>query len=101
MFIYFVAFVLGTLVSAICLWGGMQITKVEGTFTAMLTIAAICTGLSFIPMAGGLISLVAMCVLISMMTDANFWPDTVLMVIVTKILTAAMWAMLTSMLTAG
>ena len=80
-----VAFVVGTLFSACCLWAGMKLTKVDGKFLAMLTIAAISSLLGFIPAVGWLIGTVVMYVLICKWTDAEFWPDAVLMVVVAKV----------------
>jgi len=82
-------FAIGTFFSAVCLWIGMKITKVEGTFIAMLGIAAISslTGVipmfvCFIPCIGSLISLVVMFVLLCKWTDAEFWPDAIGIVLI-------------------
>lgn len=75
-------FIVNTLFSAFCLWLGMKITKVDGTFLAMLIIAGVSSIFSLIPYAGGFISMIVMFVLIYKWTDANLWPDAVLMVIV-------------------
>ncbi len=77
-----IGFLAGTVFSAVCLWAGMKLTKVDGTFLGMLLIAAISSLAGLIPFVGWLVSLIVMFVLISKWTDAEFWPDAVLMVIV-------------------
>ena len=72
------------LFSAFCLWAGMKLTKVEGTFLAMLIIATISTFLALIPIGGWIIGTIAMFFLICKWTDANFWPDAILMVVVAR-----------------
>ena len=79
-----VAFAVGTAISALCLWAGMKLTKVDGTFVAMLIIAAVSSLLGIIPLGGWLIGTVTMFVLICKWTDAEFWPDAILMVIVAR-----------------
>ena len=77
-----VAFGIGSLFSACCLWAGMKLTKVDGTFLAMLIISAVSSLVGLIPMLGWLISTIVMFILICKWTDAEFWPDAVLMVVV-------------------
>ncbi len=77
-----IGFLIGTVFSAVCLWAGMKLTKVDGTFLGMLLIAAISSLVGVIPFVGWLASLIVMFVLISKWTDAEFWPDAVLMVVV-------------------
>jgi DNA-directed RNA polymerase subunit RPC12/RpoP len=72
----------GTVTSACCLWVGMKVTDVEGTFGALLGIAAICSLVGLVPFVGGLASLVVMFVLICKWTDADFWPQAIGMVLV-------------------
>ena len=75
-------FVVGTLFSACCLWAGMRLCKINGTFSAMVIIAAVSSLTGLVPTVGGLISLIVMFVLICKWTDAPLWPDAVLMVAV-------------------
>ena len=82
-------FAIGTFFSAICLYIGMKITRVEGTFVAMLGIAAISSLASTVPMficftpcVGWLLGLVVMFVLICKWTDAEFWPDAIGIVLI-------------------
>jgi hypothetical protein len=81
---YVIIFVVGTLFSAICLWVGMKLTGIQGTFVAIASISAISSLLSFIPFVGGIIGIIVMFVLICTWTTAEFWPDAVLMVVVAK-----------------
>jgi hypothetical protein len=80
-----VGFFLGTVFSAGCLWAGMKLTKVDGTFPGMLLIAAISSLVGLIPMVGWLVGTIVMFVLICKWTDAEFWPDAVLMVVVAQV----------------
>lgn len=82
----FLCFIIGTVFSACCLWAGMKLTKVDGTFREMAIIAAISTIIGFIPQVGWVLSTIAMYYLICKWTDAKFWPDAVLMVIVAQII---------------
>ena len=82
-------FAIGTFFSAVCLWIGMKITRVEGTFVAMLGIAAISSLANiipsvfcFIPCVGLLFNLAIMLVLICKWTDAELWPDAIGMVLI-------------------
>lgn len=76
--------VLGTLLTALCLWAGMKLTGVDGSFFAMIIIAAISSLLTIIPVAGTVISTIVLFLLITKWTDANLFPDAVLMVIVAQ-----------------
>lgn len=80
---------IGTALSAACLWVGMKITSVDGTFITALGIAAISSlagvlPLFIIPMpcVGSLVSLIVMFVLICKWTDARFFPDAVGIVLI-------------------
>lgn len=81
-----ISFAVGALIMAACLWAGMRLTGVGGTFAAMLAVAAIASALQLIPYVGWLIALVVMLSLISRWTDAPVWPDAVLMVLVANLL---------------
>ena len=80
-----VVFIIRTVFSAFCLWAGMKLTKVKGDFLAMLIIAAVSALLSLIPMVGWVVGAIAMFVLICKWTNAEFWPDAVLMVLVAEV----------------
>jgi len=78
-----VGFAIGTLLSACCLWIGMRLTRLNGSFFAMLLIAAISSMAGLIPMVGWLLCLIVTLVLICRWTDASFWPHAVVMVLLT------------------
>jgi hypothetical protein len=80
-----VVFIIRAVLSAFCLWAGMKLTKVKGAFHAMLIIAAVSSLIGLIPMVGWILGSVIMFVLICKWTDANFWPDAVLMVLVAEV----------------
>ena len=79
---YIVVFIIGTLVAAIFLWIGMKLTRVHGTFLAMMIVAVVSSLVRLIPHAGGILSIITMFVLMSALTDADFWPDSVFLVII-------------------
>lgn len=79
-----IAIIVGILVGAVCLWAGMKITKVDGTFVAMLLISTATALVGAIPGIGLILGTVVMFVLICKLTDAEFWPDAVLMVVVSR-----------------
>ena len=86
------------LVFAVCLWLAMGLTKVKGSFWSMVIIVAVSALLALIPYAGWILSAIGMYVLICKLTDAEFWPDAVLMVIVAQILAYSARALLKPML---
>ena len=74
---------------AVFFWLGMKITKVDGTFPAMIIIAVVSLLIRYLiaivlPLGfmGTIITGIITCVLISKWTDAEFYPDAVLMVVV-------------------
>lgn len=85
MIVIIVGLVIGTLISACCLWAAMKLTHIDGSFLAMLIIAAVSSLLGIIPVAGWALGTIAMYVLICKWTDAQFWPDAVWMVVVAKL----------------
>ena len=77
-----IEFAVLSLIMGASLWAGMKITKVEGTFVAMLLIAAVTMLLAMIPGIGWIISLVALYFMLHKWTTAEFWPDSVILVVV-------------------
>jgi len=75
-------FVIVSLIMGTSLWIGMKITKVEGTFLAMLIIAAVTMLVGMIPGIGWILSLVALYFMLHKWTTAEFWPDSVILVVV-------------------
>jgi hypothetical protein len=66
-----VGFAVATVFSAVCLWAGMKLTKVDGTFVSMLVIAAVSSLLGLIPYDGWIVGTIVMFVLICKWTDAD------------------------------
>jgi hypothetical protein len=77
-----ISLVAGILLGACFLWVGMKVTKVEGTFLKMLGVAAASSLIGLVPLVGWLLSIIVMFLLIRKLTDAEIWPDAVLMVLV-------------------
>ncbi len=77
-----ISLVAGILGGACFLWVGMKVTKVEGTFLNMLTVATASSLIGLVPLVGWLLSIIVMFILIRKLTDAEIWPDAVLMVLV-------------------
>lgn len=75
-------FVIMSLVVGTSLWVGLKITKVEGTFPGMLLIAAVTMLVDLIPGIGWLLSLIALYFMLHKWTSAEFWPDSVILVVV-------------------
>ena len=83
---HFLGFLITSFLFAVCLWISMKITSVFGSFFGMFTIAAITSSLQLIPKIGIFIAPIGMYYLICKWTDAKFWPDAVLMVIVSNVI---------------
>jgi len=75
------AFVIATSLSAGCLWA---VTKWTGTAVPsvdLLIIAGLCSGLALLPGVGWVLATIIMSLLITRTTEADGWPDAVLMVV--------------------
>lgn len=77
-----IALVLGTVFGACSLWIAAKITNVQTTFLNMLGVALASSVVGLIPLIGSILGLIVMFLLIRKLTDADIWPDAVLMVIV-------------------
>ncbi|MDD5697821.1 MAG: hypothetical protein PHH77_04315 [Victivallaceae bacterium] len=78
---YALFFVVSSLFVGTALWLSMKMLKVEGTFPAMLIIAAVMTLVGFIPWGGKILSLITLYFMLHKWTTADFWPDAVLMTV--------------------
>ncbi len=76
-----VAFLVGTLLSACCMWAVTKWTGVVLPIVDLLIIAGLCSGLALLPGVGWVLATVIMSLLITRTTDAGPWPDAVLMVV--------------------
>lgn len=77
-----ITLVLGIIFGAFSLWVAAKVTGVDTTFLNMLAVAAASSVAGLVPLVGWLLSLVVMFLLIRKLTDADIWPDAVLMVVV-------------------
>ena len=81
------SFCVQVLFTAGVLWSALKITKTQGDFSGMLLIAFICGLLGLRPETWGMIaSLVVMFLLIAKFTSAKFFPETVIIVLLSWIL---------------
>lgn len=81
------SFCVQVLFTAGVLWSALKITKTQGDFSGMLLIAFICGLLGLHPEPWGMIaSLVVMFLLIAKFTSAKFFPETVIIVLLSWIL---------------
>jgi hypothetical protein len=78
---YIILFVFSALFVGTSLWLSAKFVKVECTFPGMLLIAAATSLLSLIPGVGWIIALVALYFMLHKWTTAEFWPDSVILVV--------------------
>jgi len=93
-----IGFVIGLLVKSLCLSIGAKLTGVEGNFLTMFAIAAISSTIAFIPVVGFILGIISMFVLLVKWTGADFWPDAVLLVVVSNLVAIGVSAGLVGML---
>ena len=78
----FIGMVLEIIFGGFALWVAAKVTGVDATFPGMLGVAAASSVAGLVPVVGSLLSLVVMFLLIRKFTEADIWPDAVLMVVV-------------------
>jgi hypothetical protein len=88
------AFVVATLLSATCLWAVTKWTGVAVPIVDLLIIAGLCSGLALLPSVGWVLATVMMSLLLTRLTDADPWPDAVLMVVGSNVVWLLVKAML-------
>jgi hypothetical protein len=76
-----VAFVAAALLTTCCLWAVSRWVGVAVPIVDLLIIAGLCSGLSLLPSVGWVLATVIMSLLILRATDADAWPDAVLMIV--------------------
>ncbi len=76
-----IAFFVSTLLSVCCLWTVAKWTGARVPIVDLLIIAGLCSGLALLPTVGWILAMVIMSLLIARTTDADVWPDAVLMVV--------------------
>jgi len=77
-------FLVQVVIATASLWLAMKLTKVEGSVVGLFAAAFTATLLEliYVPYVGWILPFVVLLVLISRWTNAEIWPDAVLMVVV-------------------
>jgi hypothetical protein len=75
------AFATTALLSAGCLWAVTKLTGAAVPIVDLIIIAGLCSGLALLPTYGWLLATVIMSLLLTRATNADGWPDTVLMAV--------------------
>lgn len=77
--------VLDALVGGVVLWLAAKITLVNLALSETVIAAGGAAAVALVPMIGWLLSLVVLFVLLKKFSRANIWPDIILMVIVSRL----------------
>lgn len=75
------AYVVATLLSACYLWAVAKWTGLVVPLVDLFVIAGLCSGLAMLPSLGWVLATLIMSLLILRTTDAETWPDAVLMLV--------------------
>ena len=75
------AFVVAAGLTTCCLWAVAKWSRVVIPIVDLLIIAGLCSGLALLPRAGWVLAALIMSLLILRTTDADGWPDAVLMIV--------------------
>lgn len=75
------AYVVGTLLSAGCLWAVTRWAGAAVPIVDLVIIAGLCSGLAMLPYAGWALATLIMSLLVMRLIDVDLRPDTVLMVV--------------------
>jgi hypothetical protein len=81
---FILSFLIQAVVTTVCLWLAMKLTKEDGPFLGLLAAASTATIIELLPIpyVGWILSLIVLLVLISKFTSAEIWPDAVLIVVI-------------------
>lgn len=91
--------ILRILITGLCLWLTMRlITNVESKLGLMIGIAAVSEVVAIFPIVGPTLSWVAILILLTKLTDAELWPDALLTVLISGVISLALQYGLHSML---
>ena len=83
----------GSLIWAVARWTGFALPTPD-----LLLLTLLCSGLALLPRAGLILGMLIMCLILLRATDADVWPETVLMVVGSGII----WVIvLTTLMTLG
>jgi hypothetical protein len=74
------AFVAATVLTTCCLWAVAKWSGFAVPIVDLLIIAGLCSGLALLPSVGWVLATMIMTLLILRTTEADTWPDAVLMV---------------------
>lgn len=79
--------VLGLLLNSTALWIAAKIVKAEFTFQQAVIASAATTAVSLTPGVGWILSFAVLFFIIKQFSDVNIWPDAILMVLISRIIT--------------
>jgi hypothetical protein len=85
----FSTIILAVAMLSLCLWISMLITKIKPSIAMILNISIATVLVSFIPVVGIPLAMVALLFLISKLTDTKLWPKSVLATAITFVLLRA------------
>jgi hypothetical protein len=91
-----IAFVVATVLTTCCLWAVTKWTGVVVPIVDLLIIAGLCSGLAPLTGVGWVLATVIMALLITRVTDADPWPDAVLMIVGSNVVWLLAYGMILS-----
>lgn len=77
--------VLDALVGGVILWFAAKVTSVDLNLKETVTAAGAAAVVSLVPTVGWILSIVVLFALLKKFSQANIWPDLILMVIVSRL----------------
>ena len=80
-----VAIAASALLVAACLAVAMKLRGVPVRYVDILVIAALCSGIAPLPLAGWALATIVMFLLVTRLVDVDPWPDTVILVIAANV----------------
>jgi len=81
--------VLSLLLSSTALWVAAKIVQTEFSFQQAVIASVATTAISIIPSIGWILSFVVLFYIIKQFSDADIWPDILLMVLISRVITLA------------
>lgn len=82
----FSTIILAIVMLSLCLWASMLMTKIKPSIATILNISIATVLVSFIPLVGIPLAVVALLFLISKLTDTKIWPKSVVATAITFVL---------------
>jgi uncharacterized membrane protein YiaA len=80
------AFTVGVLIYAVCLWGGVKILGLKPSFWGAIVMAGIANLFTLIPTVGGMLSLAALAIMIQYHMEVDLVPTGIALIVVAGIL---------------